>query len=39
MSDEDLELIWKSARIDEAMKLELYKLLTELSSRLKVGEV
>ena len=39
LSDDELELIWSATRIDEATKLELYKVLNEISSRLRSGEI
>lgn len=39
LSDEDMDIIWGAHRIDEPTRLELYKLLNELSSRMKLGEV
>ena len=36
LSEEELELIWGAAKIDETIKLELYKLFNDLASRLKI---
>jgi ATP-dependent RNA circularization protein (DNA/RNA ligase family) len=39
LSEEELELIWSSSKIDEATKLELYKVLNEISSRMKINQI
>ena len=39
LSTEDMELVWGSTKIDEGTKLELYKVLNEISTRLRENEI
>ena len=39
LSQADLEFIWNARNVDEAQKLELYNLLSEISPRLRYQEV
>ena len=39
MREEDLQIIWNATKIDEQTQLEIYKLLNELASRLKLKEI
>ena len=39
LTEDELEMIWTTAHVDETTRLELYKLFNELSSRLKLPEI
>ncbi|CDW89068.1 ubiquitin carboxyl-terminal hydrolase family protein [Stylonychia lemnae] len=39
LNQEELEYIWNSFKIDEAIKIELFRVFNELSTRLKINEV
>ena len=39
MNKEELELVWGSTKADETTKLELYKVLHEVSARLRKEDI
>jgi hypothetical protein len=39
LSNEDMELIWSSAKLDESTLHQVYNLFNELSSRLKLPQI
>jgi len=36
LSEEEMEMVWASKKLDENTKLEVYKIFNELASRLKL---